>query len=445
MKITFILPAIGKKKGEKYIETWTKMEPLAISFLKGMTPQEIETEFFDDRIEYINYETETNLVVITVEMYTARRAYFISEKFRKRGIPVVMGGYHPSLVPEEAMEQCDSVVTGNGETVWGELLEDFKIGKLKKRYDGKCGFFGVMPDRKIYSDKKYSKIALIETGRGCNFNCEFCAITANYRGKCFRRPVEEVVEEIKLAGKKYIFFVDDNLVADHSYAKELAKAIEPLKVKWTTQGAITMARDEELLKLMKRSGCDVVLIGYESLNRENLKQMNKEWSAEIGERDKLTEKIHSFGIGIYATFVFGFDYDGDETFKEVLEFTKKHKFFFAAFNHLLPFPGTKLHNRLIEENRLIKDRWWLDENYCYGDIPYYPKKMSPQELTVKCLDVRKEFFNPMFILKRGAAQFLRNRDIFLTLLFFGLNMNLKKEVEGKNRLPIGSGLDEFPK
>lgn len=445
MKITFILPAIGKKKGEKYIKTWKKMEPLVISTLKSITPKDIETEFFDDRLELINYDTDTDLVLISVEMYTSRRAYIIAEKFKNKNIKVMMGGYHVTLMPEEVSEYADSILIGNAEKIWSEVINDLRNNSLKKKYYGDFGFERGIPDRSIFKGKKYSPIGLVETGRGCVFNCEFCAITSCYSGKYYKRNVKDIVEDIKASRKKFFFFVDDNIVADQNYTIELLEAIEPLNIRWSAQGSLTMAKNDKLLSLMKKSGCDVILIGYESVNSKNLEQMKKDWSLSLGERDKLTEKIHSYGINIYATFVFGFDYDDDETFEQTLNFAFKHKFFFAAFNHLLPFPGTELHDRLIKEKRLIKDKWWLDEKYSYGDIPYIPKNMSAEELSEKCANSRRKFFTYSSIYKRFVKLLFRKSDLMLWIIFLTQNFNLRKEVEGKLRLPLGSGLDENPK
>ncbi|MDO4690296.1 MAG: radical SAM protein [Fusobacterium sp.] len=444
MKITFILPAIGKKKGEKYIKTWKNMEPLMIAVLKSLTPNEIETNFYDDRNQFINYQEETDLVVISVETYTAKRAYDISKKFRERGIKVLAGGYHPTVETEECSQNFDSIIVGNAESVWHKMLEDLKENKLKEIYHGKHTFFA-MPDRSIYKDKKYSALALVETGRGCIFSCEFCAIHSYYQKKYFRRPVEEVVQDIKNSGKKYVFFIDDNFVADHEYAIKICKAIVPLKIKWVSQGAITMAKNEELLYWMKKSGCKMILIGYESMNPNILKDMGKGWRSTVGEINELTEKIHSYGIGIYATFVFGFGNDSQAVFDETIKFAKKHAFYFAAFNHLVPFPKTGIYSKLKEEKRLLCEKWWLDSNYPYGRIAFLPKDQSPDELSKKCAYARKKFFEWPSIIKRAFIQLKRNFDLGMFIIFFSQNFNLKNEVFEKYDLPYAENLDELPK
>ena len=172
MKITFILPAIGKKPGEKYLKSWL-MEPLTIAVLNSMVPADYEREFFDDRIENINYDTETDIVMITVETYTAKRAYFIAGEFRKRGKKVVLGGYHVTLCPDEAMQYADAVMVGNADRILSDVLSDIENGELKPRYDGGACIAYRMPDRSIYEDKrkKYLPVSLVETGRGCYHNC----------------------------------------------------------------------------------------------------------------------------------------------------------------------------------------------------------------------------------------------------------------------------------
>ena len=444
MKITFILPAIGKKKGQKYIKTWKNMEPLMIAVLKSLTPEDVETNFMDDRNEFINYEENTDLVVISVETYTAKRAYEIAKKFQKRGIKVLAGGYHPTVEPDECLEHFDSIILGNAESVWTKMLNDLSKNKLEKRYYGVTTSFA-MPDRSIYKDRKYSPLALIETGRGCNFACDFCAIHSYYEKKYFRRPIEEIVQDIKNSGKKYVFFIDDNFVADHKHAIEICKAIAPLNIKWVTQGAITIAKNDELLYWMKKSGCKMILIGYESMNPNILKDMGKGWRSGVGEINELTEKIHSYGIGIYATFVFGYGNDTKETFDETVKFAKKHGFYFAAFNHLVPFPKTGVYRKLREEKRLLSEKWWLDENYPYGRISFLPTDQTPDELSQKCANARKSFFGWRSILKRGFMQLKRSHDLGMFAIFFAQNFNLKKEVMGKYDLPYAQNLDEAPK
>jgi len=448
MKITFVLPAIGKKKNQPYIKTWQQLEPTTISTLKALTPKDVETEFFDDRSELIDYETQTDLVAISVEVYTARRAYLIAERFKKRGIPVLMGGYHATICPDEVAGHADAILIGNAEGVWADIVRDFQNGTYKKRYVGGPVFADSAPDRSIFNGKRYARIGVVETGRGCVFNCEFCAITAFHKGRYHGKPVEHIVRDIqaaKKAGKNYFFFADDNFVADPAHAIDVLKAITPLKIRWTGQGSLTMAKNPELLKWLKESGCVVMLIGYESLEKENLVQMDKTWNARLGEMDDLTESLHAAGLNIYATFVFGFDHDSPELFDRTVDFALKHNFFFAAFNHLLPMPGTRLYERLLNEEKIIQDKWWLDPEYRYGDVTFRPKSIPANELSELCRRARKRFYTFPSIFNRSFAVLRRGFDPLLYYYYWTLNLKMHDEVDEKMGLPMGDGLDELPK
>ncbi len=442
MKVTFILPAIGKKKGEKYLKSWL-MEPLTVAVMSTLLPSDVEREFYDDRIEGINYDTETDLVLITVETYTAKRAYHIAGEFRKRGRKVVLGGYHVTLMPDEALEYCDAIMINNCGDNMHRLIDDVQAGTLKERYIGKPCIDYKMADRSIYADKqkKYLPVSLVETGRGCYHNCEFCSIAKYYDSKYIHRDVSDIIEEMKACRHKLFFLVDDSIFSDKVFARELFAEIKKLKVTWTTQITLDIARDDETLKMMRESGCSMVLIGFESINQDNLKQMNKEWTQRLGERDELIERIHAAGISIYASFVFGFDEDTEESFKRTLEFTRKHEFFVIAFNHLLTFPNTDTYNGFKEEGRLICDKWWLQEGYTFGTISFVPKRVSAEELRALCRKYKVEFFRFGSIVRRGIVCFKRTKNPLINFAYWFINILFHFEVDKRIGIPVGDNLD----
>lgn len=420
------------------------MEPLTIAVLKALTPPDVETELFDDRIELIDYNTKTDLVIITVETYTALRSYNIAQKFLDRNIPVIMGGYHVTLVPNEAINYCTSVIIGNAENVWSQVIKDAKCGYLKKVYNGGCSCNMCTPDKSIFQGKSYLPVSLIETGRGCYNKCEFCAIQSYYNQKYYFRNHDDIIKDVENSKHKYHFLVDDNLIANKKNALELFNRLEPYRIKWAGQGTLSMAYDKELLKAMKRSGCELILIGFESLEEKNLRAMNKSVNILRKERDELVKRIHDAGIGIYATFVFGYDEDTEGTFHNTVDFAKKHNFYTAAFNHLLPFPGTRLYERLKNENRLIYDKWWMEKSYSYGKLAFHPKNMSAEKLSDMCRQARKEFASFPTVIKRGIMSMKRS-DILMWSLFWAMNLRLGFEIDEKINVPLGGNLDELPK
>lgn len=443
MKVTYIVPAIGKKPGQRYIATW-KMEPLMMAALSGLTPGHVEQELFDDRIELIDYDTSTDLVAITVETYTARRAYAIADRFRARGVRVVLGGYHVTLLPEEAAAHADAIVVRNAETVWGRVLADAEAGSLQARYDGGTGFCEVAPDKTLFAGKKYLPVGLVETGRGCGHFCEFCAIAGYYGAHYHPRDNDAIVADVIASGRKLFFFVDDNLVADPDHLMDLCDRLRPLKVMWAAQGTLELARNPELLAAMKSAGCELVLIGFESVEPTSLARMGKRWSTKLGDRAELVERIHRAGIGIYATFVLGYDGDTEETFTATLDFAKQAGFFTAAFNHLLPFPGTRLYQRLEAEDRLLTPAWWLDDTYHYGQVAYRPARLGPDQVSAMCRQARKDFAAAPVLADRGWKALRRGRARMWPV-YWGMNARLGREVDEKFHVPIGHHLDELPK
>jgi radical SAM superfamily enzyme YgiQ (UPF0313 family) len=386
----------------------------------------------------VDYDHQPDLVAINVETYTARRAYQIAHRFRGTGAQVVMGGFHATLCPEEVMEHADAVVTGSAEPVWREVLEDCSTDRLQRRYDGRTAFASELPDRSIYGNKKYTPITLVETGRGCRFSCEFCSICSFFGRQWVPRPVEDVIKEINRTRGKIYFFIDDNLGADSSHFRTLLQALEGTGIRWVGQMSIDIARDERLLDLMESSGCIGVLIGFESLEAQNLEQMSKRVNRGAEEYEAAVAALRRRSIAIYGTFLFGYDTDTVETFERTLAFAVRHRLFFAAFNHLVPFPGTPLYRRLKASDLLLFDRWWLEPSYQFGDIAFRPARLSPGELSATCLTFRKKFYSFPSLVKRGFDFRANSCGPFKFFLFWTQGLVGRRDIDLRQGLPLGS-------
>lgn len=437
MRLTIVHPCIGRRVGEAYIKAW-EMEPLPPATLAGLTPEGVEVKFYDDRMEGIPYDEPTDLVAISVETYTAKRAYQIASEFRRRGVPVVMGGFHATLVPDEVSEYAEAIVIGEAELVWRQLLADAEKGQLRRVYRGaeRPPLRNLKPDRSIFEGKNYLPIGLVEAGRGCHFRCEFCAIQAYFDSTQTRRPTDEIIEELKRVDKKLIFFVDDNITSNMAQAKEFFRALIPLNIRWVSQASINAAHDEEFLALIKASGCEGLLIGFETLNKKNLKQMRKGFNTMKGGYEKALANLRRHKIRLYITFILGYDEDTDETIDEAVNFALEHKFYIAAFNHLTPFPGTPLYERLERDGRLLYDKWWLHPDYRYNMVPFRPKRMTPEAVQERCVEARAKFYSLSSILKRSIDP-VNRESFFMWRNFYLINNILRREVRQRDFFPLG--------
>lgn len=438
MRVTLIHPCIGRRKDQPYIRLW-QMEPLPPAAIAGLTPRDVEVKFYDDRMERIPFDEPTDLVAISVETYTAKRAYQIATEYRKQNIPVVMGGFHATLCPEEVSQYADAVVIGEAETLWEEVLQDAERKTLKAYYraESRPSLANMRPDRSIYKGKNYLPIGLVEAGRGCHFVCDFCAVQTVFNHTQTRRPAGDIYTELEaLRDKPLIFFVDDNITSNMDQAKEFFRELKKLKIKWVSQASINAAHDEEFLHLIKESGCQGMLVGFESLNPDNLKKMNKGFNTMQGGYEKALANLRKHNIRLYITFVFGYDEDTEASFKQTVDFALDHKFYIAAFNHLTPFPGTPLYKRLEQECRLLFEKWWLDDRYSYNMIPFQPARMTPEQLQRGCVEARAEFYNWSNIWNRSLDSV--NRSNFLMWSqFYGINAMFRREVRQRDYYPLG--------
>lgn len=438
--VTIVHPCVGRHVGmTRYIRTW-KMEPIPAAMVAALLPREVEVAFFDDRFETIPYDLPTDLVAISVETYTARRAYQIASEFRRRGVPVVMGGFHATLCPEEVIQYCETLVVGEAEASLPRVIEDYRNGRPGRVYRATHRPpLDVTPDRSIFRGKRgYLPIRLVEFARGCRFKCDFCAVQSYFGATHNHRPVEAVIEEVKRVRRpgQMIFFIDDNITSNLPAAKELMRALIPLRVRWVSQSAINVAYDAEALDLMRRSGCQGVLVGFESLHEETLKRMNKGFNLMKGGPREALENFRRHGLRIYGTFIFGYDHDTLGTFGHTLNFAIEQGLFIAAFNHITPFPGTPLYERMRAEGRLLYDAWWLDPRYRYNMIPFQPAGMSPDELAEGCVRARRDFYAWRSIGRRAVMK-VNRRDPFMLANFVAINAMHQWDVAGRNGLPLG--------
>lgn len=443
MRITFVYPSVGRNGEKPYVRAW-QMEPLAIAVLAGLTPEDVEVRFYDDRLEPIPLDEPTDLVAISVETFTALRAYRIARQFRARGVPVVLGGYHVTLLPEEASAEADAIVVGEAEPVWHQVVDDTRQGRLQPVYEGSgngslCGF---RPRREIFQGKDYLKITLVESTRGCHHRCEFCSITAFHDGKHRCRPAREVAAEMDATGSREFFLVDDNMVGNPARARELCRELAPLGIHWVGQASIHVAEDRELLDALFRSGCRGLLVGMESLDPVNLLAMRKAWNRGTDNYAEKLNRLRWHGLAVYGTFLFGYDNDDAATVDRSVEFALKQKLFLAAFNHLVPFPGTPLYRRLLAEGRVPVEKWWLDPEGRIGDVTFTPSKVSEGELQALCLAARRRFYGWNSVLRRMWDFRANLRTPKMAALFLMANLQGHYDVDLRQGLQLGSGLGQ---
>ena len=434
MRVAFVRPSLdGRRAPDAF-------EPLAFAALKAVTPADVATALYDERIQKLPDRLDADLAAITVETFTARRAYQIADGLRQRGVPVVMGGYHPTFLPDEATEHADAVVLGDGETVWPDVLHDAAAGRLRPRYqaEGAPPLAGLRFDRTVFEGKKYRPVLPVQYGRGCKFACDFCSIHAFYGNSLRQRPPEEVADEIRQSGRRFVLLVDDNLFVHARQARDLFEALIPLNIKWGCQVSLDVTHDESLLDLMARSGCIAALVGFESLDEENLVQMRKRFNTARGPYTEAIRRFHARGIMVYGSFVFGYDHDGPDAFARTAQFALDHKLFLVNFSALTPTPGSALYDRLEAEGRLLYDRWWLDPAYGYGDAVYRPARMSPDALTAGCRDARREFYRASSVWRRAWQRSANARSPGRLAVYVGANVLSRRALRQKLGRPLGA-------
>jgi radical SAM superfamily enzyme YgiQ (UPF0313 family) len=396
MKLELIVPATKENlKRRKKVLT----PPLGMATVAALTPPEIDVSLTDENISTVDFEKEVDLVGITALTHTAHRAYQIADSFRTRGVKVIMGGIHPSVMPEEASQHADAIVVGEAEGIWGDVIEDFKANKLRRIYrqNKHPSLVGLpIPKRDLYGKGAYYLRNTLWATRGCPYSCSYCSVSTIFGRKHRCRPVDEITNEIETFDRsKIIGFVDDNIVGNPKFAKELFSALIPYKIKWFGQAPVTIAKDDELLELAAASGCVGLLIGFESISPASLTTVGKKINV-VAEYPDVIRKIHSKKISIHGFFIVGLDEDTEEVFMSTVRFAQKMRLESAGFTYPTPFPGTAFYESLDKDGRIITRDWsrYADE------IVFEPKLMSREALHRGHMWVSQEFFRLPSIWKR---------------------------------------------
>jgi len=431
VKLTLIAPAVVDETKRGMQGRVFQLPPLALATVAAATPEHVDVEIVDEALEPINYECGADLVGITTLTRFAPHAYTIADRFREKGIKVVIGGMHPSALPDEAIKHCDSVVIGEAEGVWSRLINDFEKKWLKKYYRNK-DFVDLStictPRRDLYKKERYLFTHLIQTTRGCPFNCGFCSVT-KFFGRTYRtRPVDSVIKEIRDLKTKFVGFSDDNIFGNRIYARKLFSALKYEGVIWLSQASLNIADDPNLLRMAARSGCKGLFVGLESADCESLTQMNKGFLKPHKFKDAIG-RLHDQGISVLGAFVLGNDNEDPSIFKRTLDFAKKIKLDLAQFAVLTPYPGTAIYNRLIKEKRIFNFDW---TKYDAGNAVFKPLRMTADRLKEEVDKLWRDFYRFDEIIMRVLRLGRRIPIQLLPLLL--INFSFRKEIAATQEL-----------
>lgn len=377
--------------------------PLTLTTLAALIPKgiNVELKLVDENIESIPLDYPADLVGISVLTGTAPRAYALADHFRKRNISVVLGGVHVSLMPEEASKHADVIFVGYAERTWPKFLNDYleqKHDVIYKENGPENEVFKELPIpfRGLQRSLRYNIPNTVSATRGCMSDCDFCSIPT-LSSKYSKRAISAIVDDVKSIKSRYFAFNDVSIADDVEYAKELFSAIAPLKKRWGGLVTIKAAKDTELIKLMKKSGCSYLLIGFESVNQSALREINKNFNRN-DEYQNLIGLLHSFDISIQGCFIFGFDDDDKSVFESTVQRVNDLKIDIPRYAIMTPYPRTKLHKRLTQENRIISHNW---ADYDTQHVVFQPAKMSPEELYQGFCRAYRKTFTRSSILKRA--------------------------------------------
>ncbi len=416
MKILLVQPAVKEKMGlfDHLLFRFSIFPPFTLQQISALTPEEHEVEIMDENRGRLKISGEYDLVGITCFTANAFRAYEIADEFRERGAKVVLGGYHPSALPDEAKEHADAVVIGEAEKIWNDLLKDAEKGELKPFYMGQADDLSNIP---VPKRDGFSLTATIQATRGCPNGCEFCALSKMEGRKYRKRAVKEVIKEIEGIKHKAIVFYDASLTIDMKYTKELFKEMKNLDKKFACFGNANMLKDEEFLELAREAGCVLWSIGFETISQATMDKIGKRYKTR--EYPEIVRKIREYGMAVIGSFVFGFDEDTPDVFERTLAEIETWELDSAGFCILTPFPGTKLFDRLEKEERILTKDW---RKYTTENVVFMPKNMEAEELEEGVRYISREFFSPLKIFKRALGSISLGLFPFLGNYFWNFSM-----------------------
>ncbi|WP_028830247.1 B12-binding domain-containing radical SAM protein [Proteocatella sphenisci] len=433
-KLLLIQPSPYQKDGNVVKKKKLYFVGLSLPLLAALTPDDWEVELIYEVIEDVPFDTDADLIGVSTMGHGIIRSIDIAKEFRKRGKTVIMGGYMASIMPSEAVKYCDSLVVGDAELVWQDLLLDFISGELKKTYEKPLpnGYFSTpLPRFDLLKGKNIGDFLPVQAGRGCPNSCSFCSVSCLYKGRYIKRPLDEVIrdiEQIKSLGYKKILLLDDNIFSDRVYLNKLLDTFIKLKINWMSQCEITIGKDDQLLRKLYESGCQTLSFGLESTSRESLLSMDKAW-ARPDEYDKLIQNIRNHGIDVSTEMVVGGEGDTLESIKKTKDFIEKNKISVPRFYILTPFPGTRFFDQIKASGRLVNNDIY---SYDGTSAVYKPKNMTPEELTKAYWELYGDLFTIKSILKRNILR----REILKTPFRYIFNMfvNLYYREQIKRRI-----------
>jgi len=406
------------------------MPHLSLGLLAAYTPSNYRIRILDENFDKINFDEPVDLIAITANSKTILRAYEIAIEFMIKKVTVIIGGIHASFIPKEAKQFCSSVVIGEAESVWPQVLNDFEHGKLKPFYKSELIDISELKSARRDLYPKGYFFETVQTSRGCPFSCEFCSVTA-FNGLRYRyRNIDNVIKEISEIKNKNIVIVDDNILGVGAKAEQrtlnLIKRLAPLNKRWATQASINIAENDKVLKALVDSGNIALYIGFESLNESFLKNVHKSINlkTKIKGYEDCIRKLHDYGIGIWGSFMFGHDFETKESIKETADFILDNDMDAVNLNALTPLIGTKLYDNMKKEGRLLQEKWWFCDPVPH--VAFKPLKMTPKDLFDSIMDTALRVNSPRRNLSRFFKSLIRTKNLFSSTVFCVGNFDIRK-------------------